>query len=97
RGNARMSSGLGRSRIAPAACALVLIAACGPVARAVGDFKIHLYLGDGIRANPAAVAAFERAAASWEAYIGNPIRINIEADLGTFEDPRIIGATNFGS
>ena len=81
-----------------AAAAVVFTAAMAPSpARAVGQFDIHLYLGDGLTANPAAVAAFGRAVGDWEARIGNPIRVNIEADLGTFSDPRIIGATGFGS
>jgi hypothetical protein len=87
-----------RSKVAaPALCALACVmGAAAPAARAVGDFKINLYLGTGLQANPAAVAAFQRAAGEWEAHIANPIRVNIEADLGTFEDPRIIGSTGFG-
>jgi hypothetical protein len=79
-------------------CALAaLLSGFAPAARAVGDFTIHLYLGDGLTANPAAVAAFQRAAGEWEQYVSNPIRVNIEADLGTFGDPRIIGSTGFGT
>jgi hypothetical protein len=74
----------------------VLIAAAAPGALAVGDFEIHLYMGSGLTANPAAVAAFERAAADWESRISNPIRVNIEAELGTFDNPNIIGATGYG-
>src|SRR4051794_3033633 len=82
---------------APALCALACgwLVAGAPDARAAGDFKINLYLGDGLVANPAAVAAFERAAGEWEAHISNPIRVNIEADLGTFDNPFVIGATSF--
>jgi hypothetical protein len=80
----------------PRLVAGLLAAAVSPSAWAVGDFKINLYVGSGLAANPAAVAAFQRAAADWESRISNPIRVNIEADLGTFSDPNIIGATGWG-
>jgi hypothetical protein len=80
----------------PRLAAGLLAVVASPAAWAVGDFQIHLYMGSGLTANPAAVAAFERAAADWESRIANPIRVNIEADLGTFGNPNIIGATGWG-
>jgi hypothetical protein len=79
-----------------ALCALVALSLLSdsPVARAAGLFEIHLNLGPGLAANPDAAASFERAAAEWGAAISSPIRVNINADLGTFTDPNIIGATD---
>jgi hypothetical protein len=77
-------------------CALVLGAAAWPVS-AVGLFKINLIPGAALQANPLALQAFDRAAAEWEAYISTPIKVNNTADLGTFTDPSIIGATGYGS
>jgi hypothetical protein len=85
-----------RARPSSLAAGLLVVAAAAPAALAVGDFQIHLYMGSGLTANPAAVAAFQRAAADWESHIANPIRVNIEADLGTFDNPNIIGATGYG-
>ena len=82
-------------------CALMLsgaIAVAGALpAGALGLFEINLIPGPGLQANPAALDAFRRAAAEWEAQISNPIRVNVTADLGTFSDPNIIGATGYGS
>jgi hypothetical protein len=89
-----------RSIGAPAVCAVAcVLGALGvaPVARGIGDFKINLYIGPGLAANPDAVAAFGRAAADWESHISNPIRVNIEAELTTFGgNTNVIGATGFG-
>jgi hypothetical protein len=80
-------------------CALLVAGAvtCAVPARGVGLFEINLIPGPGLAANPDALAAFRRAAAEWEAQISNPIRVNVSADLGTFSDPNIIGATGYGS
>jgi hypothetical protein len=83
-----------------ALCALFACAAaasCAPLAQGVGLFEINLIPGPGLQANPDALASFRRAAADWESRISNPIRINVTADLGTFSDPNIIGATGYGS
>src|SRR4051812_32762696 len=85
-----------RARSSSLAAGLLVVTVAAPAALAVGDFKINLYIGDGLAANPAAVAAFGRAAADWESRISSPIRVNIAADLATFSDPNIIGATGYG-
>ena len=85
---------LPKTRIALCALGTLLLLPCAPAARAAGLFEIHLNLGPGLAANPDAAASFERAAAEWEAAISTPIRVNINADLGTFTDPSIIGATD---
>lgn len=86
---------MGRAR--RAMCALMLGGMAALPASAVGLFKINLIPGAGLQANPAALEAFDRAAAEWEAYISTPITVNVTADLGTFTDPSIIGATGYGS
>jgi hypothetical protein len=94
-----MSKARPRAKVAaPALCALACVmgAAAAPTARAIGDFKINLYIGASLNTNPAAVAAFQRAAGEWEAYISSPVRVNIEADLGAFNNPNVIGSTGFG-
>jgi hypothetical protein len=62
-------------------------------AYAVGDFQIHIDPGPELASNPAALAAFRRGAAEWESQISSPIRINISADLGTFDNAFTIGGT----
>lgn len=49
----------------------------------LGSFDINIVAGSGLVANAAAVAAFDRAAAQWEARIADPITVNINANLGT--------------
>lgn len=78
-------------------CALAAAMLGSTSAQAAGLFQIHLDMGPELSANPGALAAFERAAAEWEAQISSPIRINISAELGTFTDPNIIGSTDLGA
>ena len=87
-----------RSIGAPAVCALTCaFGVLAPAAWGIGDFKINLYIGPGLAANPDAVAAFQRAAADWESHISNPIKVNIEANLTTFGgNTNVIGSTGFG-
>lgn len=47
----------------------------------LGTFDIVINPGAGLMANPAALAAFNRAAASWEARIFDPITITLDGDL----------------
>jgi hypothetical protein len=75
----------------------VLAGATAWPAWAVGLFQINLIPGASLQANPLALQAFDRAAAEWEACISTPIKVNITADLGSFTDPSIIGATGYGS
>lgn len=57
----------------------------------LGGFDIVLVPGPGLAANPGALAAFERAAAQWEALIGDPIVVTIDADFADLGNPGIIG------
>ncbi len=72
-------------------------AQAGPAAPAnrLGGLTITVVPGSGLAANPDALAAFDRAAASWEAVIGSPINVTINADLTSsgFNNPNIIGQT----
>ncbi len=69
-------------------------------AQAVGSFDIEIVPGPGLSANPAAMAAFQRAAQEWENYISSPITIYLSADLSTSNNgvtfgPNTIGSTAF--
>ena len=81
------------------ACALfaAAVAAVGVAMPARAGLEINLIPGPGLQANPVALDAFRRAALEWESAISTPIRVNVTADLGTFDDPNIIGATGYGS
>jgi hypothetical protein len=57
-------------------------------------FDIVLVPGDGLAANPAALAAFERAAARWKAVIRDPIVVTINADFADLGSPSIIGQSS---
>jgi len=58
----------------------------------IGSFNIVLNAGGGISGNPAALAAFNRAANHWLSYFSDPITINIEANLASLGSG-IIGST----
>src|SRR5262245_31162864 len=47
--------------------------ALAPAPAAAGPFDIVIHPGAGLAANPAALAAFNRAAAQWEQWIRDPI------------------------
>ena len=84
----------GRSRLrASAAGALVIFLSAAP-AFALGQFQINLIPGPTLANTPDALAAFERAAQAWEAYISTPITINIDADIQPNSNPFVIGSTD---
>jgi len=88
---------IGAPAVCAVACVLGVAGVVAPPARGIGDFKINLYVGPGLAANPDAVAAFGRAAADWESHISNSIKVNIEANLTTFGgNTQVIGATGYG-
>ena len=49
--------------------------------------------GPALAANPAAVAALDRAAAAWSNAFSDDITVNISAGFGTFSNPAVIGNT----
>ncbi len=57
----------------------------------LGTFDIVINAGPTLAANPPAVAAFNRAAAQWEAYISDPITVTIAADMADLGSGGIIG------
>lgn len=66
----------------------------GAAAERLGSFHIVLVMGPTLQANPDAATAFRRAADRWEAFIGDPITVTIDADLADLGDPITIGQTN---
>jgi len=64
----------------------------GPVEN-LGGFNIVIVAGPGLAANTAALAAFERAAAAWEARISDSITVTINADLDSLGS-NILGSTS---
>ena len=60
---------------------------------ALSGLHIELVPDAGLAANPAALGAFERAAAQWEAVISTPVTVTINAGLEDLGDSRIIGQT----
>ena len=75
----------------PVPAPVLAAARAGAKALAVGSFDIVLVPGPGLAASPDALAAFERAAARWEALITDPIVVTIDADFADLGDPGIIG------
>src|SRR5262245_40452178 len=64
-----------------------------PRALRLSAFDIAIVPGPGLAAQPAAMAAFERAARQWEAYISDPITVTIEAEIAPIGDAQVIGST----
>ena len=71
-------------------CLAIVPARC--LLGAAESFNIVLNAGSGLSGNPAALAAFSRAANRWSSYFSDPISINIDANLASL-DPGIIGST----
>jgi len=59
----------------------------------LGSFDIVIHPGATLAANAAALAAFNRAAEQWEAYISDPITVDIDADLDSLGFPGPLGVT----
>ena len=66
-------------------------------APALGSFNIVINAGAGLAGNAAALAAFNRAADQWEAWISDPITVTIVADLQNLGNPSIIGSTGISA
>ena len=62
-----------------------------PAAMSPGGFDIVINPGATLAANAPALAAFERAAATWESLISDPITVTIDADMEDLMDPFVIG------
>ena len=59
--------------------------------RHLGAFDVAINAGPTLAANAAALAAFNRAAGQWDAFIADPISVTIDADLAP------LGATVLGA
>ena len=60
-----------------------------------GAMQITIVPGTTLAANSEALAAFQRAADSWDALFGDPIQITVNADLSSaFANPNVIGSTS---
>jgi hypothetical protein len=73
------------------------VAVCGTALPAsAAAFDIVINAGPNLSNNPAALAAFERAAAEWEAVISTPMRVNVNAEIQSFGagNTNIIGGAN---
>jgi hypothetical protein len=64
-----------------------------PILSNLGAFNIVIQPGATLTANAAALAAFNRAADQWEAFIADPIVVTIDADLAPL-GPGILGSAN---
>jgi hypothetical protein len=60
----------------------------------LGSFNIDIVPGATLQANPPALAAFQRAADQWKAYIADPIGVTINADLANLGSSSIIGQSS---
>ena len=65
----------------------------GVQSSSLGSFSININAGAGLLANAPAISAFTRAAAQWEAWISDPITVNIDANMEDMGSTTIIGST----
>jgi len=65
----------------------------GVQSSSLGSFSININAGAGLLANAPAMTAFTRAAAQWEAWISDPITVNIDANMEDMGSTTIIGST----
>lgn len=79
-------------RATPAA--LCFVAAMAAPAHGLGSFDIVINPNATLASNTDALAAFERAATRWEAFIADPITINISASLENLGSSNIIGSAS---
>lgn len=79
--------------IAPNAGAGTIVPA-GVAVNHLGTFDIVINPGVTLAGNAAALAAFNRAAQKWEAFISDPITVTIDGDLANLGNGITIGATS---
>ena len=63
----------------------------GTTTTSLGAFNVVINAGTSLQANAPALAAFERAAATWESYISDPVTVNINADVLNLGSPTVLG------
>ena len=67
------------------------LSAAGTATTALGGFNVVINPGTALQANAPALAAFERAAATWESYLSDPVTVNISADVLNLGSSTILG------
>jgi hypothetical protein len=70
----------------------VLLAVAGTCANAATI--VNIVAGPTLSGNAAALAAFNRAATTWESVLADPVTVTINADLNGALGPGVIGSTN---
>ena len=63
----------------------------GSTTTSLGAFNVVINAGTSLQANAPALAAFERAAATWESYLSDPVTVNISADVLNLGSSSILG------
>jgi hypothetical protein len=63
----------------------------GTAFSSLGAFNLVIDPGASLQANAPALAAFERAAATWESYLSDPVTVTITADVRDLGSPSILG------
>lgn len=63
----------------------------GTATTSLGAFNVVINPGTALQGNAPALAAFERAAATWESYISDPVTVNITADVRNLGSSSILG------
>ncbi|TAE87536.1 MAG: hypothetical protein EAZ65_05280 [Verrucomicrobia bacterium] len=65
--------------------------AAGNATSSLGAFNVVIAAGTSLQANAPALAAFERAASTWESYLSDPITVTINADVRDLGLPSVLG------
>jgi uncharacterized protein (TIGR03382 family) len=63
----------------------------GTATSSLGAFNLVISAGSSLQGNAPAMAAFERAAATWENYLSDPVTVTISADVRDLGSPTILG------
>ena len=63
----------------------------GTATTSLGSFNVVINAGTALQANAPAMAAFERAAATWESYLADPVTVTIDADVLNLGSSTILG------
>jgi hypothetical protein len=63
----------------------------GTATTSLGSFNVVISAGSSLLANAPALAAFERAAATWESFIADPVTVTISADVRALGSSTILG------
>lgn len=63
----------------------------GTATSSLGAFNLVISAGTSLQGNAPAMAAFERAASTWESYLSDPVTVTISADVRDLGSPTILG------